>query len=222
MLRVKICGLKTLEDALAAVEAGAKMLGFNFYPPSPRYLSPGDCSSLIAGLRDQLADAGVKTVGVFVNTPPERVRAILETLPLDMAQLSGDEAPMDLERIGTGIAFKALRTNGKLSLLQAVAGYPVRQTAPAFLVDAGVPGQYGGTGQTADWEQACMLAQRMPLLLAGGLHPGNVAAAVRKVRPWGVDVASGVESAPGVKDKDKMNRFIEESHRAAQEDWRWT
>lgn len=218
MLQVKICGLKTRKDARAAVDAGAQMLGFNFYPPSPRYLSPEVCSRIISGLRDELVEAGVKTVGVFVNTPPERVRAILEAVPLDLAQLSGDESPLDLLRIGVEIAFKALRTDGKTPILQVVEAYLGRVSSPAFLLDAGVPGQYGGTGQKANWEQAYELARRAPLLLAGGLHPGNVAEAVQKVRPWGVDVASGVESSPGVKDKDKMNRFIKGAHKGAQEE----
>jgi phosphoribosylanthranilate isomerase len=210
MLRVKICGIKTFEDALAAVEAGADMLGFNFYPPSPRYIDPPDCARLNAQLQARLGETAkrIQTVGVFVNLPVERVRAILLECGLDLAQLSGDERRSDLQRLGDS-AFKALRAAPGYSLIEMSQTYPVREQPPAFLVDARVAGEYGGTGELADWDAARRLAHQTPVLLAGGLRPDNVAQAVEQVAPWGVDVASGVERALGVKDNDKMRRFVQ-------------
>jgi phosphoribosylanthranilate isomerase len=206
MLRVKICGLTNLADAQAAILAGADMLGFNFYPPSPRYLTPEACAEILIGVGQQLS--GIVTVGVFVNTPTKTILTILRHTGLDLAQLSGDEPTTDLEEIGPARTFKALRTQVGKPLIDLVKTLPRRADSPACLVDAGVPGQYGGTGKVADWAQARELAQKIPVLLAGGLKPTNVAEAVRKVRPWGVDVASGVESAPGIKDPAKMDAFI--------------
>jgi phosphoribosylanthranilate isomerase len=202
---VKICGITSLEQALSAVEAGADMLGFNFYPPSPRYISPQVCADIIG----ELIQSGSKitTVGVFVNMPPVEVKKIMRACGLDLAQLAGDEPPEDLLALGDQ-AFKALRSTDICSLSQAMALYPSRRKAPSWLVDAHRPGEYGGTGQTADWSLAAQAARRAPILLAGGLTAANVAAAIAQVRPWGVDVASGVESAPGVKDEAKMRAFI--------------
>jgi phosphoribosylanthranilate isomerase len=140
-------------------------------------------------------------VGVFVNAPVEEVRATMNTCGLNLAQLHGDESPEVLESLN-GRAFKAFR------------GVPVNlmdyttDSLPAFLLDASVKGAYGGTGVTADWDRAADLASRFPILLAGGLTPENVAEAIRRVNPWGVDVASGVEAASGVKDARKMRDFV--------------
>ena len=218
MIHIKICGLTGLEDALKAIEAGADMLGFNFYPRSPRYVAPEVCRKIVQGLNREIPQRmeTVRLVGVFVNMPPDQALAILETCNLSMAQLSGDELPSDLECLGER-AFKALRAGEKQTLAQLAQSFPVRETPPAFLVDAGSAGQYGGTGQVADWDQACMLSQRLPILLAGGLSPINVAQAVRSVQPWGVDVASGVESAPGKKDFKKMAAFVEAARSACEE-----
>lgn len=204
-MKVKICGIKTLDDALAAIDAGADMLGFNFYSPSPRYIEPQCCAQVVAALRE--FSAGITTVGVFVNTPPAEMRAILTTCGLDLAQLSGDEPPEALDALD-GRAFKALRPCEASSARIAAERY-ARQTAPTLLVDAAAAtGQFGGSGQTADWRVAAELAAKLPLLLAGGLRPDNVAAAIAAVQPWGVDVASGVESAPGRKDAAKIHAFI--------------
>ncbi|MBL8055271.1 MAG: phosphoribosylanthranilate isomerase [Anaerolineales bacterium] len=200
-LNIKICGLTTLADALAAVEAGADLLGFNFYPPSPRYLTPAACAAITADIRPRAP--GVRLVGVFVNEPPERVAALLAEAGLDLAQLHGEEAPAALAALA-GRAFKAFRGLGADHAGYAAAG----PGAPAFLLDAYSPTLYGGTGQTADWTAARPLAQQYPLLLAGGLTPANVAEAIAQVRPWGVDVASGVEAAPGRKDAAKVAAFI--------------
>ncbi len=210
---VKICGLTSLDDALAAVEAGADMLGFNFYPPSPRYLSPQACRQIITSLENR--QSRLTTVGVFVNASAEQIQAILDDCGLDLAQLSGDEPAHTLHCLG-GRAFKALRPANPGALQQALNCYPARQGSPAWLVDAYRAGEYGGTGHIADWSLAAGLAARAPVLLAGGLTPQNVAAAVAQVQPWGVDTASGVESRPGHKDARKMAAFIQAARQVLQ------
>lgn len=213
-MKIKICGIRTLEDALAALEAGADMLGFNFYPQSPRYISPQDCAAILASLRAShlpvhafRPSSAFTAVGVFVNVSAEEIRAVLEQCPLDLVQLSGDEPPETLRALG-GRAFKALRPANREALQDAQRRYPPRDPPPAYLLDASRPGQYGGTGQIADWVLAAELARELSILLAGGLTPDNVAEAVQQVQPWGVDVASGVESAPGRKDPRKMASFV--------------
>ncbi|MCC7362268.1 MAG: phosphoribosylanthranilate isomerase [Anaerolineales bacterium] len=219
-MHIKICGLTNRPDVLAAVDAGADYLGFNFYPRSPRYVTPEACAQLV----DELArrDAAVTTVGIFVNEPAAEVALKLDYCGLDLAQLHGDETLEQLTRL-RGRAFKALRgANTAAETLDALAaGGPGR---PAFLLDAAAPlaygaapEAYGGTGQVGDWPAAAQLARRYPLFLAGGLNPGNVAAAIEAVRPWGVDVASGVESAPGRKDHAKITAFVQAARAAAPE-----
>ena len=199
MTRIKICGIKTVHDALAAMDAGADMLGFNFYPKSPRYISVGRCRDIMSVMRKY---GHIMYVGVFVNASTADIRAALDTCGLNLAQLHGDETSEMLNSL-YGRAFKAFR-----GVPLNVNGF-AREDAPAFLVDASVKGAYGGTGVTADWPAAVELAKQYPLLLAGGLTPENVAEAVRRVRPWGVDVASGVESSPGVKDVNKLHAFVQ-------------
>jgi phosphoribosylanthranilate isomerase len=197
--KIKICGIKTVNDALAAMDAGADMLGFNFYPKSLRYVSVGQCRDIMSVMRKY---GHILYVGVFVNASVAEVRAALETCALTLAQLHGDETPEMLNSL-YGKAFKAFR-----GVPLSLNGF-AREEAPAFLVDASVKGAYGGTGVKADWPGAAQLATQYPLLLAGGLTPENVAEAVRRVKPWGVDVASGVESVPGEKDPKKMNAFVQ-------------
>ena len=199
MTKVKICGIKTVADALAAMDAGADLIGFNFYPKSPRYISVGQCRDIMSVMRRY---GHIQYVGVFVNSSLEDVRATMETCGLRFAQLHGDESPEMLSSLN-GKAFKAFR-----GIPQEINGF-TRQDAPAFLVDAAVKGVYGGSGITADWSGAAELAKKYPLLLAGGLTPENVADAVRQVKPWGVDVASGVEYTPGQKDLRKMKEFVQ-------------
>jgi phosphoribosylanthranilate isomerase len=203
-MKVKICGLTCLEDALAAIDAGADLLGFNFYPPSPRYLSIPTCARLSQEIERRAPQ--ILRVGVFVNTPPVQVLRILEQCDLHLAQLSGDELPEDLALLD-GRGFKALRPAGQQVALQRAADY-ARQAFPALLVDHASRDVYGGSGQKADWGIAHSLAEHYPILLAGGLNPENVAQALEAVHPWGVDVASGVESEPGVKDPAKMRKFV--------------
>jgi phosphoribosylanthranilate isomerase len=202
---VKICGIKTYEDALLSIDAGADMLGFNFYEPGPRYIPPQVCAQIVAALKEA-GKAGI-FVGVFVNRPPAAVLEILQTCLLDLAQLSGDESADDLASLGE-VAFKAIRPTNQIASLGVFTDYAQRREPPCLLIDAHHKGMYGGTGETSDWEIARRLAVEVPILLAGGLHPGNVAMAIEEVRPWGVDVASGVESAPGIKDPAKIAAFI--------------
>lgn len=204
-MKVKICGITTLDDALAAMEAGADLIGFNFYPISPRYIDPHDCAHIRSALQDR--GPAVTSVGVFVNASPLLILSILESCGLDYAQLSGDEPPEYLEELGEK-SLKAIRPASPADLAQITSLYPPRKTAPAWLMDAQEPGKYGGTGKRADWSLARQLARQHPLLLAGGLDPSNVARAVQMVHPWGVDVASGVEISPGRKDPKKMIDFV--------------
>ncbi len=199
MTNIKICGIKTLTDALAAMDAGADLIGFNFYPKSPRYIDVGRCRDIMSVMRKF---EHITYVGVFVNAPVAEIYATLETCGLSLAQLHGDETSEILNKLN-GKAFKAFR-----GVPQSVDGF-ARHDAPALLVDASVKDAYGGTGVTADWNGAAELAKNYPLLLAGGLTPENVAEAVRQVSPWGVDVASGVESVPGVKDAGKIEAFVQ-------------
>ncbi len=198
MTKIKICGIKNVTDALAAMEAGADLIGFNFYLKSPRYIDVGRCRDIMTVMRKF---GHITYVGVFVNASVEEIRATIETCGLSLAQLHGDETLEMLNELD-GKAFKAFR-----GIPENLNGF-AREDAPAFLLDASVKGSYGGTGVTADWNGAAELAKRYPLLLAGGLTPENVADAVRRVKPWGVDVASGVESAPGEKDARKMVEFV--------------
>jgi len=203
MTKIKICGIKNVTDALAAMDAGADLIGFNFYPKSPRYIDVGRCRDIMSVMRRY---GHITYVGVFVNSSVEEIYATMETCGLSLAQLHGDETPEILSALH-GKAFKAFR-----GVPVDVNGF-VRSESPALLVDAAVKGVYGGSGVTADWSAAAELAKRYPLLLAGGLTPENVADAVRQVKPWGVDVASGVESAPGEKDAAKMSAFVKEVKR---------
>jgi phosphoribosylanthranilate isomerase len=199
MTKIKICGVKTVEDALVAIDLGADLIGFNFYPKSPRYVEVGHCRGIMSTVRKY---GHIKFVGVFVNATVDEIHATMDTCGLSLAQLHGDETPEMLNELD-GKAFKAFR-----GIPQNLNGVE-RQDAPAFLVDASVKGLYGGSGVTADWNGAAELARKYSLLLAGGLTPENVAEAVRRVKPWGVDVASGVESAPGEKDPSKMKAFVQ-------------
>jgi len=200
MTKIKICGIKTLDDALAAIDAGADYLGFNFYPKSPRFIEKQACADIASILKEKYPH--IKRVGVFVNSSVEEMKDILVACSLDLAQLHGDETSEMLNALDSK-GFKAFR-----GIPDDVNGF-ARDDAPALLVDASVKGLYGGSGVTADWDGAAELAKKYLLLLAGGLTPENVAQAVGRVKPWGVDVASGVESAPGKKDPSKMKALVQ-------------
>ena len=225
MTIVKICGLTTYDDACAAADAGADLLGFIFYPKSPRYVAPEAVRTIVAALR---ADAEARDqafshnqslppsprlprmVGVFVNTPVAEVRELLEICMLDYAQLHGDEPVADLAALDLR-AYKAIRPAQVDQALADAArlGAGAGRHGPRLLVDAFNPNAYGGTGQRGDWDLAARVAAATPrMLLAGGLSAENVADAVRAVNPWGVDVSSGVEASPGRKDQAAVRRFI--------------
>jgi phosphoribosylanthranilate isomerase len=214
MTRVKICGITNVDDARCAAEAGADFLGFVFYPPSPRCVTPERAAMIVRAIRRERGAEAPRFVGVFVNAPATGVRAILDGVGLDLAQLHGDEPPAEIRALHPR-AFKALRPQTRAEAEAAVAAYgdavpPAGAiAAPQFLVDAYHPAQFGGTGIPADLVVARSLAQRFRLLLAGGLTPETVGAAIAVVGPWGVDVSSGVERAKGVKDHARVRAFIQ-------------
>lgn len=197
MPRVKICGITNVEDALQACACGADALGLVFYPKSPRCVSPEQARAIIQALPPL-----VTTVGLFVNEDSLRIRQIAETCGLEVIQLHGDEGPQGCD-FAPLRSIKALRVKDAASL----SGHEQFQTS-ALLLDAWVAGAYGGTGESFNWELAAGIARVRPVILAGGLTPDNVAAAVAAVQPYGVDVSSGVEAAPGRKDPAKVAAFI--------------
>jgi len=201
-IKVKVCGITNAEDALAAVEAGADAWGFIFYEKSPRYVVPGVAANIIAELPPL-----VTPVGVFVNEGLATVRSIMDTCGLAMAQLHGDENVSYCRELARP-AMKALRLRDRGSLL-ALAEYQGRGGVRGFVLDAFSELSYGGTGQITDWGLAAEVAKSTSILLAGGLTPDNVTEAIHTVRPYGVDVSSGVESAPGKKDHAKMRAFVD-------------
>jgi phosphoribosylanthranilate isomerase len=195
---LKICGITNQEDATAAIHAGATAVGFNFYPRSPRYLAPQVAAEIVV-------PAGVLRVGVFVNEQRHRVEEIAETARLDVAQLHGDETPADYPAL---LVWKALRVGEGFDLAN-FADDP----AEALLLDGPAGEAYGGTGRSFDWSLARHSGRK--IVLAGGLDASNVSAAIELVRPWGVDVCSRIESAPGKKDHKKMNEFLQAAMAAA-------
>jgi len=219
-MRVKICGITNFDDARAALEAGADYLGFILYPKSPRYSAPEKVCELRIAISDWIERSQSATrnsqfpprlIGVFVNETVEHITEILALTGLDYAQLHGDEPPAFLQAL-RGKAFKALRPADAEGALDAASRFAPGglDDGPQLLIDAYDPAEYGGTGKKADWHVAAALAQRYPrLMLAGGLTPGNVAQAIRTVRPWAVDVSSGVEASPGRKDHDAVRAFIQ-------------
>lgn len=204
MTTVKICGLRTLEHAQAAHEAGADYLGLIF-APGRRQVSEAQAVAIVEAVR-RASSRPPRFVGVFVNETPEHMRALAERLGLAAIQLSGDEDVRVVAQLGDWPVFKALRLRGAPGeqewLDAARDGSRIR-----LLIDAHVPGSYGGAGVVGDWDAAAELARRQPIILAGGLTPENVTDAIRKVEPWGVDVSSGVEQ-DGVKDSAKIRAFI--------------
>jgi phosphoribosylanthranilate isomerase len=197
MVRVKICGITSLDDALVAVDAGADALGFVFYGKSPRYIPPQTASRIIIAL-----PPFVQTVGLFVNCESGIVNELADSCGLDLVQLHGDEPPDYCNLIERRV-IKALRVRGRDSL-EMIGNYKVS----GILLDAYAPNAYGGTGKTFNWDIAREVADRFSIILAGGLTSDNVGEAVKSVRPYAVDVSSGVESAPGIKDSDKVREFI--------------
>ena len=195
--RVKICGMTNLEDAQCAVAAGADALGFVFYKKSPRYVHPEKVQQIVSAL-----PPFVTTVGLFVNADPDTIIQTMRITGLSTIQLHGDESPEDC-CLDPYPVIKAVRVKGADSLT-GVENYHVS----ALLLDAWNDQQYGGTGESFDWQLAKKMTGCLPIILAGGLTPDNVAQAIEVVNPYAVDVSSGVEESPGCKDHNKIREFI--------------
>lgn len=220
-MKVKICGITRPEDALMAVDAGADMLGLNFYAKSKRFIAVDAARQIAEVLRQHLGDRCPLLIGVFVNAAADEIRTIAEAVRLDGVQLSGDETPDVLTRIGA-YAFKGLRPSDAVQAVDQVKQYgahPVDDHLPSLLLDAYHPGAYGGTGLQVDLPLALSVRDATArLMLAGGLTPDNVAEVVAQVRPWGVDVASGVEDGvAGLKSEAKTRAFIRNARSALAE-----
>ena len=204
-VRIKICGITNPADAQQAAALGADMIGLNFYAKSPRYIDETTVRSIL-----QVLPTSVEPVALFVKEPMTQVERIVASLNIRTVQMHGDLS----ETLTPGprwIPAFAVRDGASLEKISAYLER-LRSTGvvpAAVLVDAHVPGQFGGTGQTAPWHLLASFQPGVPVMLAGGLTPDNVAEAIRIVRPYAVDVASGVESSPGKKDADKMRRFID-------------
>ncbi|MCL4534758.1 MAG: phosphoribosylanthranilate isomerase [Bacteroidetes bacterium] len=197
-VKVKVCGITSLEDALAALQAGADALGFIFVPDTPRCVAPG----LVREIVEQLPPFVTK-VGVFADADLEHVRETMAECGLDLAQLHGGESPAYCEALFPR-DIKSFRVKDAGSLAE-MDRYP----AAAYLLDTYVAGVPGGTGRSFDWRLARGAAAQRPIVLSGGLTPENVAEAVRTARPYAVDVGSGVEARPGVKDHEKLRAFVQ-------------
>lgn len=207
MVHVKICGITSLEDAQAAVDAGADALGFVFYPPSPRYVTPEQAGQII-----QTLPPFVTTVGLFVDVALDAINGLAARCGLDRVQLHGRETPEFCRQV-TRPVIKAIRIKNAASLTP-VPDYKVA----AYLLDAYVEGALpGGTGASFSWELAAQVKPYGPVILAGGLTPENIEVAVAQIRPYGVDVSTGVERAPGIKDHQKVRQFIARAKAAALE-----
>ena len=200
MVRVKICGIRSYEDAMAAVDAGASALGFNFWTGTPRYISPQLAAPIIARIPPD-----VWKVGVFVDEARERVLEIAAETGVSVLQLHGNESPDYWDQLDSFVRIKAFKVGSDFQP-EVLQGY---RSAVAYLLDSSVRGMAGGTGQTFDWSLAARAKAYGNLLLAGGLTPENVGEAIRRVRPWGVDVCTGVESSPGKKDPRLIRKFME-------------
>lgn len=218
MFSIKICGVRTLDDALMCAEAGADAIGLNFCASSPRYVSPAHAEAICAGLPPAVA-----RVGVFVNAPIESMRELTRRLPLDWIQLHGDEPAEILTQLAPCSVIRVFRSRGQgfSPLLEDLALCRANGTLPAaLLVDAWQADAYGGTGKTVDWDSVSQLGPALaplPVVLAGGLNRDNVQVAIRAARPRAVDTASGVESQPGAKDPRLVADFVRRARRAFEE-----
>lgn len=195
---VKICGVARIEDAVTAAQCGAHAIGLVFYRPSPRYVAPSLAGEIIRAL-----PPFVTAVGLFVDATAQEVRETLAAAPVGLLQFHGAESPAFCRQFGLPY-MKAVRVRAGADLLQYAHDY---HDAKALLLDAFVEGTHGGTGQSFDWS-LIPRALPLPIVLSGGLDAGNVAQAIQQVRPWAVDVSSGVEAAPGIKDAAKIAAFI--------------
>jgi phosphoribosylanthranilate isomerase len=201
-IKVKICGTTSLKDAFLAVESGADAIGFIFYKMSPRNISQKEAKEIILQL-----PPFIETVGVFVNETSDKINRIAEQCKLNSIQLHGEESPALCRRVKRKV-IKAFRVKNADSL-KSLASYDVS----GFLLDSYNDGSKGGTGQVFDWNLALRVKKQGPVILAGGLNPYNVFTAIHRVKPYGVDVCSGVEKSPGIKDHEKIREFIKSVRR---------
>jgi phosphoribosylanthranilate isomerase len=211
-IHIKICGITNVGDARCAAEAGADLIGFVFYPKSPRFVTPEQATAITQAIRGEFGGQAPRFVGVFVDEPIGQVRAVLDAAGLDLAQLHGNESADEMQRLIPRV-FKAIRPQAHDDVHAIAAAYcramPEDDTLPQLLLDAYHPEEFGGTGIQADLNLARDLARRIRLLLAGGLTSETVGVAIRRVRPWGVDVSSGVERAKGIKDRTRIRTFVQ-------------
>ena len=217
MISIKICGITRLEDAVVAARAGADALGFIFYERSPRYIDPAAAKAIIDALPDAAASREpgsggilasgrdrITAVGVFVNRTAAEICKVATFCGLDLVQLHGDESAEFCNHFPRERLIKAVSPKMEMDL-DGIGGFAVR----AILIDAHDPLRYGGTGRTSDWTLAAKAGRIAPLILSGGLHAGNVREAMRAVRPDAIDICSGVEAAPGIKDHEKLRDTID-------------
>ena len=199
MTRVKICGITRVDDALTAAQSGADAIGLVFYPGSPRHVSVSQAAMIMRAL-----PPFITSVGLFVNAEEHAINAILQDLPLALLQFHGEESASFCRQFKRPY-LKVVRVKPSLDLLQYAADYP---DAQGLLLDTYVDGLAGGTGQTFDWD-LIPAGLPLPVVLSGGLNPDNVAAAIKHVKPWAVDVSSGVEAAKGIKEAAKIAAFMQ-------------
>ena len=200
--RIKICGITRVEDGAEAVRLGVDAIGLVFYAPSPRVVTTTQARDIITSL-----PPFVTTVGLFVNASEQEVEAVLEKTQLNLLQFHGDESPQECRRYGLPY-LKALRMQDGIDISTVAELY---SDAAGILLDSFQPGVPGGTGQTFDWSLIPSISK--PIVLAGGLNPGNVGSAIQQVKPYAVDVSGGVEQDKGIKDHQKMAEFINEVHK---------
>jgi phosphoribosylanthranilate isomerase len=214
---IKICGITNVGDALDALDAGADMLGFIFYPPSPRGVRIEAARAIVSEIRTRTLGNHplrvIQLIGVFVDETPADIAQTLDTVRLDAAQLSGNETPSTLRALN-GRGYKVVRQADEAALFAPETLAHANAALPDLLLEADHPTLYGGTGERVDITLAREIAARHRILLAGGLTPANVAGAIAASRPWGVDVASGVEQYRGKKDPNKVRAFIEQARTA--------
>ena len=199
MIQVKFCGITNKDDALFAAKCGAAALGFIFYPPSPRYIKPEDAKTIIGSLSDKLVK-----IGVFVNEKPQEIKRVMEYCALDMIQLHGDESPEYCRHFAAPIIIKAVELKNNDDVIRTL-DYDVA----AILVDNRHAGLYGGTGKKSNWDLACRVRNKKSLILSGGLNEENIAQVLKTVAPAALDINSGVEKSPGIKDHKKLAQIFD-------------
>lgn len=197
--RIKICGITNAADAMEAARLGADYLGFIFYPPSPRWIEPDDAATCLQTVRRRFGEQTPKAIGVFVDEDPDYIEAVRHHAGLDGVQFSGDEPPEEVARV-SGIRFRSF----SLASFDRLGRYD----CDAYLCDTHDPRQKGGTGQAYDYGLLTPYTEKHPIIVAGGLTPETVGRVVRRLHPWGVDVSSKLEAAPGRKDHVRMEAFI--------------